>query len=180
MTRIAIVYHSKQGNTRTIAECVAAGAQSVAGTTVTTMSVDAVDFAALDASDAIIFGCPTYLGSASGEFKMFMDSTSDAWINRKWVDKFAAGFTTSHSYSGDKLNVLIQLAVFAAQHGMIWIGSADRREGPEPQHVNRLSSSMGVMAQSDPILGAEIPPSGDRKTAFNLGKRVADMVIRTA
>lgn len=178
MTRIAIVYHSKGGHTKTIAEEIARGAQDVSGTTVTLMPVEAVDFAALDNADAILFGAPTYLGSVSGEFKMFMDSTGDAWLQHRWKDKIAGGFTTSHSYSGDKLNVLIQLSVFAAQHGMIWVGSADKREGAEPGHVNRLSSFLGVMAQSDPILGPDLPPLGDRKTAFNFGARVATIATK--
>jgi NAD(P)H dehydrogenase (quinone) len=33
-------------------------------------------WAALDAADAIIFGAPTYMGSASAPFKAFMDATS--------------------------------------------------------------------------------------------------------
>jgi len=38
-----------------------------------------------------------------------------------WKDKIAAGFTNSGSRSGDKLATLIQLALFAARHGMHWI-----------------------------------------------------------
>ena len=38
-----------------------------------------------------------------------------------WKDKLAAGFTNSGSRSGDKLATLIQIALFAAQHGMHWI-----------------------------------------------------------
>jgi len=179
MTRIAIVFHSRDGHTKIIAEEIAKGVQSVAGAQVELISVtETIDWETLNASDAIIFGSPTYLGSVSGEFKMFMDSTSDAWFNHKWKDKFAAGFTTSHSYSGDKLGVLIQMAIFAAQHGMIWINGGDKREGPEPHHVNRLGSFMGVMAQCDPTLGSDLPPLGDRKTAFNLGVRVAETSLK--
>lgn len=36
-------------------------------------------------------------------------------------NKITASFTNSHSLSGDKLNYLMQLVVFAAQHGMIWV-----------------------------------------------------------
>ena len=34
-----------------------------------------------------------------------------------------AAFTVSGSPSGDKLNTLTSLAIFAAQHGMLWIGT---------------------------------------------------------
>ncbi len=72
----------------------------------------------LDRTDAIIFGSPTCMGSVSGFFKQFMDATSSRWMEGRWQDKLAAGFTNSASQSGDKLNTLVQMAVFAAQHGM--------------------------------------------------------------
>ncbi len=181
MTRIAIVYHSREGHTKILAQEIADGATSVEGTSTTLHSVtEPIDWETLDSSDAIIFGSPTYLGSVSGEFKMFMDSTGDAWFNHKWKDKLAAGFTTSHSYSGDKLGTLIQLGIFAAQHAMTWVNVGDKREGSLPHHINRLGSFLGVMAQSDRSLDSETPPSGDRKTAFNLGVRVATLATKLA
>lgn len=178
MTRIAIVYHSKSGHTRTLAHEVAKGVASVSGAQADMIFVEEnkIDWALLDASDAIIFGCPTYLGNVTGEYKLyFMDASGDAYLNQKWKNKLAAGFTNSHSASGDKLTVLIQMAVFAAQQGMIWIGQAEKRSGSTPEDVNRLGSYLGAMSQSDPSLGPVLPPEGDRKTAFLLGKRVAEM-----
>ena len=54
--------------------------------------------------------------------KEFMEKSSRKWYEQKWKNKITAGFTNSHSLSGDKLNYLMQLVVFAAQHGMIWVG----------------------------------------------------------
>ncbi len=91
-----------------------------AGATVHLISVeelgaDAPAWATLDAADAIIFGAPTYMGSTSAKFKAFEEAASGRWFQQAWKDKFAAGFTTSGSYSGDKLNTLQDLAVNAAQ-----------------------------------------------------------------
>jgi NAD(P)H dehydrogenase (quinone) len=47
------------------------------------------------------------------------------WFEQRWKDKIAAGFTNSASQSGDKLNVLTDLSIFAAQLSMIWIGVSD-------------------------------------------------------
>lgn len=174
MSRIAIVYHSEKNRTRDIAHEVERGAQSVAGTDVHVMSVDNVDWQILEQADAIIFGCPTYMGSASAQFKKFMDESGMVWMRHGWKNKLAAGFVTSYGYSGDKLNVLVQLAIYAAQHAMIWIGSGDAQQGNSPQDINRVGSFLGVMAQSDSTLDSVEPPSGDRKTAFNLGVRVAE------
>jgi NAD(P)H dehydrogenase (quinone) len=74
----------------------------------------------LDAADAIVFGCPIYMGSAA--LKAFMEETiQPQFLEQRWKDKLAAGFTNSAGMSGDKLLALQQLAVFAAQHGVIWI-----------------------------------------------------------
>lgn len=175
MNRIAVVYHSKFGNTKQFAELIAQGAQEVADATVAVIDVTVIkesDWDLLQHADAILFGCPTYMGSVSGEFKMFMDATSPVWMSQGWKNKIAAGFTTSGSPSGDKLNVLVQLAVFAAQHSMIWVGTGLMPEGKLPEHANRLGSFMGAMAQTD---GAEGISPGDAKTARHLGRRVAEL-----
>ena len=85
--------------------------------------------------------------------------------------------------SGDKLNSLLSLAVFAAQHGMIWVG-LDLYPGwaestASIEDLNRLGSWMGAMAQSDADLSAEkAPPETDLRTAEVLGARVARITLR--
>jgi len=180
MIRVAIIYHSKQGHTKILAEEVAKGVQSIGShADLIFVAENKIDWELLNNSDAMIFGSPTYLGNVTGEYKLhFMDASGDAYLNQKWKNKIAAGFTNSHSASGDKLTVLIQMAIFAAQHGMIWVGQGDKRSGSGPEHINRLGSYLGAMAQCDPSLGTVLPPEGDRKTAFNLGKRVAEIAAK--
>ena len=98
-----------------------------------------------------------------------MDDSGEIWLRHGWKDKIAAGFTNSHSYSGDKLNVLLQLAVFAAQHGMVWIGVGDMPSGSTPDDINRLGSFMGVMTQSDTSIVIDAPSSGDRRDGVQSG-----------
>lgn len=185
MTLIAIVYHSGYGHTARQAEAVATGALTVADTNIALVKVEDVDqhWSTLEQSDAIIFGSPTYMGSASAPFKAFMDASSKAWAGQKWKDKFAAGFTNSASQSGDKLNTLQQLAVFAAQHGMIWIGlglmPGNNTSNSSPNDLNRLGSYLGAMAQSNADQGPEFgPTAADLKTAEILGSRVANICRR--
>jgi flavorubredoxin len=80
-SKIAIVYHSGYGHTAKQAEAVARGVTAGGGEVTLLAVADLVDtaapgWAALDAADAIIFGAPTYMGSASAPFKAFMDATS--------------------------------------------------------------------------------------------------------
>ncbi len=134
----------------------------------------------LATADAVVFGCPTYMGSVSAQFKAFMDSTSAIWALQGWRDKLAAGFTHSAALSGDKLATLIQLSVFAAQHGMIWVGlglppTYASLDAPS-EDMNRLGSHLGAMAQSRPS-GGDLPES-DLRTAEHLGRRVAELARR--
>ncbi|CAM5251900.1 NAD(P)H dehydrogenase (quinone) [Streptomyces tanashiensis] len=104
---VSIAYHSGYGHTAVLAEAVRDGAAD-AGATVHLIKVDEIDaeWELLDASDAIVFGSPTYMGTASGAFHQFAEATSKRWFTDAWLDKLAAGFTNSGSKSGDKLHTL--------------------------------------------------------------------------
>ena len=185
--RIAIAYHSGYGHTARQAEAVAAGAAAVPGAAADLVPLDELTddvWARLKAADAIIFGAPTYMGSPSAVFKAFAEASAAVWAdNLGWRDKIAAGFTNSKAMSGDKLNSLVDLAVFAAQHGMIWVGLDIYPGWAEStasiEDLNRLGSWLGAMAQSDADLSAEkAPPETDLRTAAALGSRVATITLR--
>jgi multimeric flavodoxin WrbA len=55
----------------------------------------------------------------SAPFKAFLDDTSGRWMDRRWKDKLAAGFTNSAGMSGDKLGTLQALNLVPMQHGMV-------------------------------------------------------------
>jgi multimeric flavodoxin WrbA len=180
MALIAIAYHSGYGHTLRQAQAVAAGAGSLAGAQAKLFAVETLteaDWAELDSASAIIFGSPTYMGSASARFKEFMDASSKPWMPRAWKDKIAAGFTTSASQSGDKLNTLVQLMVFANQHGMLWVGldtmPGNNNSKGSVNDLNRLGSFSGAMAQANADQGAEAMLDSDLQTAERLGARVA-------
>lgn len=182
MTQVAVVYHSGYGHTAEQAKAVVRGAQRVAGTEVVLLDAEQAqaELDSLAKADAIIFGCPTYMGSVSAPFKAFMDASSKVWMTRDWSNKVAAGFTNSGSQSGDKLSTLIQLAVFAAQHGMIWVGvdllPGNNNSKGSVNDLNRLGGFLGAMAQSNVDQGPEAGPIvSDLLTAEHLGERVAGL-----
>ncbi|MFE9422711.1 flavodoxin family protein [Kitasatospora sp. NPDC006697] len=176
---IVIASYSGFGHTAQIATAVADGARSVPGTQVLRVDVASLgdaDWELLDAADAIIFGSPTYMGTASGAFHTFAEATSKRWSTRAWRDKLAAGFTNSGSMSGDKLHTLQYFALLAAQHGMLWV-SLDLLPGwntttSSPEDDNRLGFYLGAGAQSFNDTAAV--HDADLNTARHLGRRVAE------
>lgn len=172
-----IIYDSGYGHTRKQAEAVADGVRRVPGAEVQLVAVADGDipWETLAASDALIFGSPTYNGTVSARLKKFMEeSTRPAWVPQSWRNKIAAGFTNSGAQHGDKLNSLITMALFAAQHGMIWVG-LDLFPGRSADQPNRIGGWLGAMAQSDDVSPEVSPAGSDLQTAAHLGQRVAEM-----
>lgn len=182
MKKITILYHSGFGHTAKLAKHVEKGVLAIPNTSAQLITTEDFlkDNDCLNDSDGIIFGSPTYMGSVSASFKTFMEATSKIFPSRTLQNKIAAGFTNSSSMSGDKLNSLIQMSIFAAQHGMIWVGQSELDvaapgEAGKSHKINRIGSYLGVMAQSDNESAEITPPHGDLKTAELLGKRVAEI-----
>jgi NAD(P)H dehydrogenase (quinone) len=185
MVNVAVVYHSGFGHTQALAESVAAGARSV-DNTVNVALIPVAEAEArseeLDRADAIIFGSPTYMGGVSAEFAKFKDWSSKRWFVDAWKDKVASGFTSSASWSGDKLATLNQLMTLAMQHGMVWVGlglkPGNNHSKGSNDDLNRVGSFMGAMAQANGDQGVEGIAASDFATMEVLGKRVAEIARR--
>ncbi len=182
MNLISVVYHSEKGHTATIAKSICTGITENGGEAVL-MDCKNPDWDILEKSAAIVFGCPTYMGSTSATFKAFMDASSNAWKGFKWKNKIAAGFTNSAALSGDKLNTLIQISIFAFQHGMVWVG-LDLPAGvvsskSTSSNMNRIGSWIGLMTQSNIDEAADVsPPTSDHETAKYFGKRIFELTSK--
>lgn len=191
MAKLTVVYHSGYGHTKLQAEAVHRGAAGVRGIEARLLTAEEASgrLDELDAADAIIFGCPTYMGSMSAKMKEFLEVAAKKWFTLAWKDKVAGAFTNSSSFSGDKLNTLVGLVVNAMQHGMIYVGtgmmpgasdpgSFKRLEGPGPEVTNRVGSSMGPMAASFQVDPPGAPGLGDLQTAEAYGRRVAEITLQ--
>jgi multimeric flavodoxin WrbA len=184
MSKVAVVYHSGFGHTGALAQAVAKGAESVPGVKASLIPVGEAEAreAELDAADAIVFGSPTYMGGVSADFAKFKDWTAKRWMEGKWRDKLAAGFTVSASWGGDKQNTLNQLLTLAAQHGMVWVGlglpPGNNNSKGSAEDLNRTGASLGLMAQANADQGAEGIGASEFRTAQALGKRVAEAAKR--
>ena len=179
MKKVVVVYHSGYGHTKVQAEHVVKGVQENKNVSVTLLTSEEAlkDLTPLNEADGIIFGCPTYMGGPSAQFKTFIDGASKVWFHQGWKNKIAAGFTNSKSPSGDKLNTLQSLFINAMQHSMIWVGLGEMNGATtagDTESINRLGGFSGAMSQS--IQESSSPVEADLRTAERLGKRVADVV----
>jgi len=192
MTKLTVVFQSGAGHTKVLAEAVLKGISSVEEVSGHIFEIRGRDvqegrfandalMVQLDRSDGIVFGCATYMGSGSAVFKSFLEAAfTPHWLEQRWKDKIAAGFTNSASQSGDKLCTLLQLTVFAMQMGMIWVGVSDlpgnNWTGGARSDLNRLGTWVGAMGQSN--ADEEVPSIGDIDTAERFGRRVAEIARR--
>lgn len=179
--RVAVVYYSQRGNTKSLVDSFARGAGVVPGVSVHALHVDEADanWQVLDEAHAIVFATPTYIGSVAARFKEFIEKLSNpTWLDRLWVGKLAAGITVSSGHSGDKLNCLMQLVIFAAQMGMIWvpmpvIGGGYRSTSTD-RDLNRMAGYLGVMGQANSDQDVpDVPPPSDHRTAEIHGEYLA-------
>lgn len=182
---LIIVYHSQLYKMERMATEIATGIRSVNDAEVKLICCnEAKDrMPEINAADAIIFGSPTYFGSISAEMKDFFDN-SNVFRAKLWRNKIAAAFTHSTALNGDKLMTLMQIMIFAMQHGMIWVGQDllpdeivhipkewnDIAEGS--LEANKLGSWIGCMSQSNSRNGVEMSKS-DLLTARIFGQRIA-------
>jgi NAD(P)H dehydrogenase (quinone) len=142
--------------------------------------VDAItdeQWAQLDAADAIAFGAPTCMGTASAAFHAFAEASSKRWYSQTWADKIAAGFTDSGAKNGDKSSTLGYFFTLAAQHGMHWVSLGIQpgwasTTGSE-NDLNRLGHFVGARAQTPVDAGPDAVHKSDIATAESLGVRVA-------
>ena len=188
MSKIAIIYHSLYGHTKLQAEAVLRGAQSVPSASAQLYTVEEATarLDELDTADAIVFGCPTYMGSMSAGMKAFLEAAAKKWSTHAWKDKIAGAFTNSSSFSGDKLNTLLGLVINAMQHGMVYVSlgfhSAPNKPeemnqitGPGPDAHNRVGSFTGPMSSSFHVHPPDAPAKGDLETAELYGRRIAEI-----
>ena len=75
MCMILIVYHSRTGNTKKMAEQAAAGAASIDGVTVALKTAAGATVHDLLSCRGLIIGSPEYFGSMAGMIKDFFDRT---------------------------------------------------------------------------------------------------------
>ncbi len=97
MPKGLVIYYSRSGNTKTMAETIAQAMNEAELETKCT-SVSDVKIEELLEYDAIVVGSPTYYGQMAGPIKQFFDDT--VTLHGKLDGKIGAAFTSSANVGG--------------------------------------------------------------------------------
>jgi len=154
---ILVLYHSRSGNTKKLAQAIAAGVESVTGASCVMKDTKEVGQEDFLRADGIIAGSPVYLGSMAAELKEVFDTFVP--VRKKMGDKVGAAFATSGDLSGGKETTMMSIIQALLIYGMIVVGDPLDATG-----------HYGVSCTGAP----------DEKTVENagkLGKRVATLAL---
>jgi flavorubredoxin len=145
MAEIVVLFSTLGGNTRAMAEHVAAGARLVPGVQVTLMDAAALDLAALEAAGGIAIGAPNYFSYPSGLIKHFFDV---AYQRAAFKGKPYVAFSTHGGGGGisqviDKLSQAVGMKPAAA--GLDVMGLP---QGDQIKDCRKLGQALAVRASS--------------------------------
>jgi NAD(P)H dehydrogenase (quinone) len=117
---ILILYFSRSGNTKKLAEAIASGAKSVIGTEVILKDTSEVSKDDFLKADGIIAGSPVYFGGMAAQLKEVFDKFVS--VRQKMGDKIGAAFATSGDLSGGKETTMLSIIQALLIYGMIIVG----------------------------------------------------------
>ena len=94
--KISIIYYSKTGKTKAMAEETARGMQAVPGVEVQLFDLENIDMDFFNQSQAVVFGTPTYYANVCWQIKKWFDEGSKYNLN----GKLGAAFATANVQQG--------------------------------------------------------------------------------
>lgn len=192
--KILILYYSRHGATRKLAELIAQGVAHVPKCEAVLRTVPAVSTVTeateptvpdsgapyveptdLEECAALALGSPTRFGNMAAPVKYFLDGSSAQWISGALAGKPACVFTSTGSLHGGQESTLLSMMLPLLHHGMLIVGLPyteaalmTTASGGSPYGATHWSGIKGDQALSDDT----------RSLAIALGKRLAHTAAR--
>lgn len=192
--KILVLYYSRHGATRKLAELIAQGVAHVPNceavlrtvpsvSTVTEATEPAVpdsgapyvELTDLEECAGLALGSPTRFGNMAAPLKYFIDGTSAEWLSGALSGKPACVFTSTGSLHGGQESTLLSMMLPLLHHGMLIVGLPyteaalmTTTTGGSPYGATHWSGIKGDHALSDDT----------RALAIALGKRLAHAAAR--
>jgi NAD(P)H dehydrogenase (quinone) len=196
MPDILVLYYSRGGATRALAERIAAGIESVPGAQARMRTVPPVapitqtaappvpesgapyvELRDLEECIGLALGSPTRFGNMAAPLKYFLDSTAALWQNGALSGKPACVFTATASMHGGQETTLTSMMLPLLHHGMLIVGIpftepllTSTGGGGTPYGASHVSGGMG----DKPV------HEDEKRLAFALGKRLAQVALKLA
>ncbi len=194
MHTILVLYYSRYGSVKKMAQFIARGIESVSGVQARIRTVPAVStvieatesaipetgapFATLDdlkECDGLALGSPTRFGNMAAPMKYFLDSTSSIWLAGNLVGKPAVVFSSSSSLHGGQESTLLSMMLPLLHQGCMLLGIPytepdlnSTSTGGTPYGATHVTGSQGNNPVSDE----------EQRLCFALGKRLAETAIK--
>ncbi len=194
MVEILVLYYSRSGSVRELAEHIARGVESVPGMAARVRTVPKVSTVCeatepeipdsgppyIEARDlaecaGLAMGSPTRFGNMAAPLKYFLDGTGGQWMSGALVGKPACVFTSSSTMHGGQESTLLTMMVPLLHHGMLIVGLPyteaalnSTREGGTPYGASHVSGTGNMFPVSET----------EKKLAFAQGKRLAEVAAK--
>jgi NAD(P)H dehydrogenase (quinone) len=191
MSSILVLYYSRYGSVKQMAQFIARGIESVSGMEAKIRTVPPVSptteatepsipdsgapYATLDDLKdcaGLALGSPTRFGNMAAPLKYFLDQASGLWLSGKLVNKPAVVFSSTSTMHGGQESTLLSMMFPLFHLGFILLGlpytEADlntTQSGGTPYGASHVSGVSG----KNPITDEE------QRLCFALGKRLADI-----
>lgn len=189
MANILVLFYSRNGATKEMAQHVARGVKAVEGTEARIRTVPPVsatceaiedsipdegypyaELADLEQCDGLILGSPTRFGNMAAPLKYFLDSTGTQWLSGALIDKPAGVFTSTSSLHGGQETTLVTMMIPLLHHGMTIVGIPYNEK--ELLTTTTGGTPYGPSHQAGPENNNKISEE-EKKLCYALGKRVA-------
>lgn len=188
MTSILVLYYSRHGSTKTMAQAIARGIETTPNTEAVLRTVPAIStcceatspsipedgdiYCTLDdltQCDGLVLGSPTRFGNMAAPLKYFLDSTTTTWLNGNLIGKPAGAFTSTGSLHGGQESTLLSMMLPLMHHGMVLIGVPYSES-----HLHTTQSGGTPYGPSHAALDKKLGLTNEEDTiCVNFGKRIA-------
>ncbi len=156
--KVLVLYYSKGGNTKKLAQAVLSGLDTVDGIQGVLRDTDAVTKEDFIEAQGVIAGSPVYFGSMAAPLKQVLDGFVST--RRKMEGKIGAAFTTSGDATGGKETTMMGILQVFLIYGMVITG--------DPLAATGHYGTACVGATDEKSI----------ENAEKLGKRVGDLALK--
>lgn len=191
---LLVLYYSRHGTTRKMAEFIAQGIDSVPGCEARLRTVPSVspvteavepdipsegapyvELRDLEECAGLALGSPTRFGNMASAMKYFWDGTSAQWLSGALAGKPACVFTSTGSMHGGQESTLLSMMIPLMHHGMLILGLPYTH--PELMTTTTGGSPYGATHWAG-VNGGQAISQDTRTLAIALGKRLAETACR--